>query len=139
MQVQAKEHLYCKSCGKRFVFRDSAIKRVDADDFIEWAMRNYSLCPECCKKDAAQVARDKAAGYGLPKIAGGTKKQIDLAVMLRDRYIDANINLFQQIKKYVTDFGVTTIETKTKGDKPLEKMCSIFIESNSATIISLLQ
>lgn len=139
MRVQAKKHLYCKSCGKRFVFRDSAIKRVDADDFIEWAMRDYNLCPECYKKDATQEACDKAARYGLPKIVGGTKKQIDLAVMLRDRYITANISLFQQIGKYIADFYISTIQANTKENKPLEKMCSIFTESSSATIISLLQ
>jgi hypothetical protein len=139
VRVQAKEHMFCRKCGKRYTFRDSAIKRVDADEYVEWAIRNYQLCPECYQKHAMQAAIKRASKYNLPKVVGGTEKQVSLAIMLRDWYITSNIDLLQQVSKYISKLGITAIRESSKGHKALETMCSIFTEANPATIIGLLQ
>jgi hypothetical protein len=139
MRVQAKEHQFCRKCGKRFVFRDTAIKRIDADKLLEWAGNNYDLCPDCYKIEATQTAIKRAEGYGLPRISGGTQKQTAFAIMLRDRYITTNFCLFQHIQKGISDFGISSVQNSIKGNSALETMCSVFTESCSEAIIAALQ
>ena len=136
MRVQAKQHQFCSKCGKRFVFRDSAIKRIDVDGLLEWAERNYDLCPECYSAEVTQKAIKRADGYGLPRISGGSPKQNAFAIMLRDHYITANISLFQEFQNVIRSFGTNLVKKQIAGSLPLERMLSVFTESRSDVIIS---
>lgn len=139
MRVQAKQKQICRKCGNQFVFRDKKVKRIDADTELEWAERNFDLCPECYKAEATRLAIKRADGYGLPRLSGVSSKQTALAIMLRDRYITANIDLFQYFHKAIASFGVSNVLSRAKGDATLETMCSVFTESHGSAIISALQ
>ena len=139
MRVQAKQKQICKKCRNQFVFRDNKIKRIDAEEELEWAERNFVLCPECYKAEATKLAIKRADGYGLPRLSGVSSKQTALAIMLRDRYITANIDLFQYFHKAIASFGAADVLSRIKGDMTLETMGSVFAEANSSALISALQ
>lgn len=82
----------CSVCGKTFEKSTIRNNRRDADSWVEWAEKAYTVCPECEQKEleakAAELA-GQARADGLPELAG-SPKQITWAEQIRARYIESS-------------------------------------------------
>lgn len=82
----------CSVCGHAFEKITYRNNRRDADSWVEWAEKAFTVCPECeqkaREKKAAQLAADAKAD-GLPELVG-SPKQIAWAEQLRSRYIESS-------------------------------------------------
>ena len=82
----------CSVCGKTFERSTIRNNRRDADSWVEWAEKAYTVCPECEQKEreakAAELAK-QAQADGLPELVG-SPKQITWAEQIRARYIESS-------------------------------------------------
>lgn len=80
----------CEWCGKTFEKVQYCHNRREADNWEEWAERNFTVCPDCWreqKEKERQEANEKAAKEnaenGLPTLTG-SPKQIAWAEKIRN-------------------------------------------------------
>ena len=106
--ARARATCTCRACGK--IFEMSTIRRNsrEADNWVEWAEKAYTTCPECEQKKreakAAELAK-QAQEDGLPELVG-SPKQITWAEQLRAGYIESSgkelddmLAVLQQLKE----------------------------------------
>ena len=82
----------CSICGNTFEKISYRSNRRDANSWVEWAEKAYTVCPECEQKEleakAAELAK-QASADGLPDLVG-SPKQITWAEQIRARYIESS-------------------------------------------------
>ena len=82
----------CAKCGKIFEVTKICYNRQDANQFEDYAARTYTECRDCYQermnKENAEIAKTIIEKYGFPAaIEGKSKKQINYANNLRDKYL----------------------------------------------------
>ena len=81
----------CKRCGKTFERESRWWNDQKAREWVEWAEKNITLCPECRCDDyvagAAKLARE-ASAIGLPALQGSAK-QITWAEYIRAELLES--------------------------------------------------
>ena len=110
----------CRKCGAKFEKYTTKATRREADSWVEWAERTFSLCPDCEREERAAQLQEKSAEAGLPELQGSVK-QIVWAESLRSEYITNGENMMKvyeakgdtknaEIFERVRDY---TLKTKT--------------------------
>lgn len=93
----------CKKCGKEFEKVAFKYNRRDANNWEEWAVKNFTLCPECeqieHQLDSVEAAKE-ARDNGLPQLIG-TPKQIIWAEQIRKADIKRIQEVLDQLNKTI--------------------------------------
>lgn len=85
--------LTCIECGGKFEVVKYGLKTErDIEGYKRWATEhNAAICPNCVTKtrrEKTTAQRHTDANSGLPAITGGSQKQQDWAISLRQKFID---------------------------------------------------
>lgn len=84
------------SCG-----HEGGIELVGTKSYKEWRAKQYfsDMCPECLKKKHEERAKRIEEEYDMPKLTGGTEKQINWANIIRADFLD-----YCEKEKLVADY-----------------------------------
>lgn len=92
--------LTCTECGKTFTITKYGLKNsAAAESYKQWAAEHLSICPDCVAKARhakVEAQRAQDAADGLPALTGGTQKQLDWAVSLRQKFINRCHEIFDE-------------------------------------------
>lgn len=90
--ARARATCTCSVCGKTFEVSTIRRNSRETENWVEWAEKAYTTCPECEQKKreakAAELAK-QAQEDGLPELVG-SPKQITWAEQLRAGYIESS-------------------------------------------------
>ena len=100
---RVKMVLKCEHCGKEFEHIHTCRNSTEAGSYEIWARENITTCPDCYAAQKRAHQLDAVSGYissfseqhPLPKITGGSEKQIAYASSLREKFICDNLMKIQ--------------------------------------------
>lgn len=134
-----KQWCKCNRCAASFRLRFDTVGHDEAEYLQGWVKRECDLCTDCYKEDKRREAIARASDLLLPSINGESKKQEDLALMLRDRYIKANIDIFIGIKGYIQAYGLDDAKVTLSSSKEYGMVYLIVTTDNAKQLIDSLK
>ena len=92
--AQAKAICKCERCGQSFTKIATKYNRREADEWVAWAEKNYTVCTDCYKaeKQAEEAAKAEkmiaeiTSRFELPELTG-SEKQIKWASDIRIKMV----------------------------------------------------
>lgn len=74
----------CKNCGKIFEKIEFRRNQTEADNWKDWAEKNFDMCHGCYHEEIVKEAAEAAQASGFPELIG-SPKQIAWAEQIRQK------------------------------------------------------